>query len=427
MAEQRKHEVAGVQPVPGGDRGSGDDQGTAEAAGPVRGVDRPGPQDAVDRPGAPDGSRWQGWRAAAERALYGPGGFFLTQAPAAHFRTSALASPHYAQAVATLLRRVDAAMGRPATLDLVDVGAGRGELLTAVLERLPADTATRVRARAVERAARPVGLDPRVAWGPDLPTGVEGLLFASEWLDNVPVEVVEVAPDGIPRYVLVDVTGEERLGPPPSPADRDWLARWWPLGDEPGLRAEPGGPRDAAWTRAVRAVRRGLAVAVDYGHTRATRPPFGTLTGYRDGREVRPVPDGSGDLTAHVALDACAAAPGEAAHHHGTRRTGERPQDGAGRWAPATLCTQRDALRALGVRGERPPLALAGQDPVGYLRALGAAGEAAELTDPAGLGGHHWLLQPVGLPEGWSLAGDGGQDEEQDEGQGGRGEERSSG
>ena len=31
------------------------------------------------------------------------------------------------------------------------------------------------------------------------------------------------------------------------------------------------------------------------------------------------------------------------------------------------------------------------------MRALPAASAAAELTDPAGLGGHWWLLQPVGL------------------------------
>jgi hypothetical protein len=29
------------------------------------------------------------------------------------------------------------------------------------------------------------------------------------------------------------------------------------------------------------------------------------------------------------------------------------------------------------------------------VRALAAAGTAAELTDPSGLGGHYWLLQPV--------------------------------
>jgi hypothetical protein len=61
----------------------------------------------------------------------------------------------------------------------------------------------------------------------------------------------------------------------------------------------------------------------------------------------------------------------------------------------AVLRTQREALGALGVTGARPPLALASTDPAGYVRALARAGEAAELTDPSGLGGFLWLEQPV--------------------------------
>src|SRR5690606_17153550 len=141
---------------------------------------------------------------------------------------------------------------------------------------------------------------------------------------------------------------------------------------------EIGLPRDEAWASAAGTVARGLAVAVDYGHTRDTRPPFGTLTGFRDGRETAPVPDGSCDLTAHVALDACAAAvPGP-----------------GGR-----LLTQREALRALGVTAGRPPLALASTDPAGYVRALAAAGEAAELLAPDRLGALGWPLRPAGVPD----------------------------
>ncbi|MFI7309465.1 SAM-dependent methyltransferase [Streptomyces hygroscopicus] len=325
---------------------------------------------------------WTGWRTATERALYGAGGFYRSaEGPAGHFRTSVHASPLYARAVAELLGRVDEALGRPAELALVDLGAGRGELLTGVLALapgLPHGLARRLRPYAVERAERPAGLDGRIAWLDAPPDGCTGLLFANEWLDNVPVDVAETDADGVPRRVEVDLAagdGTERLGAPVDGADAEWLARWWPLaGAEAGLRAEIGHPREAAWARAVRSLRAGLAVAVDYAHERATRPPFGTLTGFREGREVRPVPDGSCDLTAHVAMDACAAAAGP----------------GSG------LMTQREALRALGVDARRPPLALASTDPTGYVHALSAAGEAAELTDPAGLGAFTWLLHPVG-------------------------------
>ncbi|RMI41336.1 SAM-dependent methyltransferase [Streptomyces triticirhizae] len=316
----------------------------------------------------------QGWGAAMERALYGPGGFYREQPPAAHFRTSVHASPLFARAVVELLTRVDAALDHPAELALVDLGAGRGELLAGVLAVAPPELADRLRPFAVELAERPTGLDPRVTWRATPPEGTVGLLFANEWLDNVPLEVAETDAAGVARRVLVDEEGAERLGPPLAPAEEAWLRRWWPLSGEPGERAEIGLTRDAAWAGAVATLARGLAVAVDYAHTAADRPAGGTLTGYRRGRAVPPVPDGRCDLTAHVALDSCAAV-----------RPGAR-----------TL-SQREALRALGVRGARPPWEQARTDPAGYVRALAEAGSAAELTDPGGLGGFRWLLQPVGV------------------------------
>ncbi|MER6201415.1 SAM-dependent methyltransferase [Streptomyces sp. NPDC001586] len=315
-----------------------------------------------------------------DAALYGPGGFYVRPGgpgPAGHFRTSVHASVLYAGAVARLLRWVDAELGHPQGLDLVDVGAGRGELLAGVLAALEPETAARVRPYAVERAERPAGLDPRIRWVEAPPEGTTGLLFANEWLDNVPLEIAE---DG--RYVLVAPDGTESPGGPLDDADRAWLERWWPGGGgadrgraEIG-RTEIGRARDEAWAAAVASLERGLAVAVDYGHTRDARPPYGTLTGFRAGREVPPVPDGSCDVTAHVALDSCAG-------------------------PDAVLRTQREALTGLGVSGARPALALASADPVAYVRGLAAAGEAAELTARGGLGDFLWLCQPVGIRAAW--------------------------
>jgi len=314
-------------------------------------------------------------------ALYGPGGFFVTggAGPAGHFRTSVHASPQFAGAVLRLVAGVDEALGHPSRLDLVDVGAGRGELLRTLLDLAPDGLAARLRPLGVDLAPRPAGLPPAIGWSATPPPGIAGLLLATEWLDNVPLDVAEAGPDGTPRYVEVDAAGRESLTDPVSAADADWLARWWPPPDPDaggaGFRAEIGRPRDEAWAAAVGSVDRGLALAVDYGHLRDTRPPGGTLAGYRGGRQVAPVPDGSSDLTAHVAIDAVAARAG----------------------APYALLTQWAALRALGVDGARPPLALASTDPAGYVRALAAASAAAELTEPAGLGGHWWLLHPIGI------------------------------
>ena len=123
----------------------------------------------------------------------------------------------------------------------------------------------------------------------------------------------------------------------------------------------------------MRRVHRGVAVAVDYGHLRASRPPLGTLRSYQRGREVDVVPDGSRDVTAHVAVDAIAAAA-----------------EAAG--AEVVVRRQRDVLRELGVDGRRPAQATAATRPGAYVAALADAGQAAELTEAGGLGDFSWVV-----------------------------------
>lgn len=365
-------------------------------------------------------TEWVTWRTAMEQALYGPRGFYRRPGagPAAHFRTSAH-NPVFAEAVGRLLLKVDERLGAPERLDFVDMAAGRGELAAGVVEWLAAEApevAARVRAVAVDLGARPEGLPEAVEWAGSnsetretdqtretsetrktdqtgeahqsrgthqtgetgdsggVPSGITGLLIANEWLDNVVCDVAEVGVDGVARIVEVDpASGEERLGAEPDAAQREWLERWWPLDRSARARAEIGLDRDAAWRSAVDRLDRGVAVAIDYAHTAADRPRFGTLTGYRDGHQVPAVPDGSCDITAHVALDACAAA-----------------LDAEG--VETVLTSQREYLRELGVSGARPDLALASSDPLGYLRGLSRASAAAELTDPSGLGAFGWLM-----------------------------------
>jgi SAM-dependent MidA family methyltransferase len=324
-----------------------------------------------------------------ERALYGPRGFYTagTGAPGHDFRTSATASPHFARALLRLAAHVDAALDFPDPFTIVEIAAGRGALLKAIGTYVAHDAphlTQRLRLVGVDLAPRPDDLDPETAWGGsviDLNL-FTGLLVANEWLDNVPCEVVEQT-GSYAAYVEVDESGTERTGERVEPADQDWLDRWWPLVDE-GERAEVGATRDARWCQAVAKIDRGVAVCVDYAHDRADREAGlvaqGTLTGYREGRQVPPVPDGSCDITAHVALDAVAAA--------GTVGGAEDTE----------ILTQRQALKALGVTGARPDVALASSDPHAYLRALGGAGEEAELIARGGLGEFGWLVQAVGVP-----------------------------
>lgn len=316
------------------------------------------------------------WREAMSQALYGRDGFFTRPGPGpiAHFRTSAHASPLFAGAICRLLASLDEALDHPDPLDVVDIGAGRAELLRALADAAPPDLLARMRLTAVELASRPADLPEEIAWTDETPRDFVGLLVATEWLDNVPLDVAVGDP---PRYLHVD----GRVGGRTTRRDERWLRTWWPPSEVEGARTEIGLPRDEAWAAAVSAVRRGLALTVDYGHLRDARPAFGTLAGYRQGRRVPPVPDGSCDVTAYVAMDSVAAA-GSA------RAGGTKP----------VLLSQRAALRALGVHGRRPPVSQARDDPVGYVHALAMASLASELTDPDGLGGHWWLLQPVGMP-----------------------------
>jgi SAM-dependent MidA family methyltransferase len=318
--------------------------------------------------------RTKPWREAMATALYGINGFFVKNRPASAFRTSVV-SPLFASAVVRLLDAVDAALHRPPLVDIVDIGAGGGELLAAIEAAAPESLRTRLRLVAIELAPRPATLASNIEWRDELPApgSINGLVVATEWLDNVPFDIAVRDGDRW-RLVEVDPAGGERLGHAVDADDAAWIARWWPDGD----RVEVGRARDRAWATAIGIIAGGLALAVDYGHLRRDRPTD-TVAGYRDGRQVRPRWDGSTDITAHVAMDSVAVA--------GWQRSGRVPQ----------LVHQRTALKALGISRARPPLAMATADPAGYVRALADASAAGELTDPSGLGGHWWLLQPVGI------------------------------
>jgi SAM-dependent MidA family methyltransferase len=310
---------------------------------------------------------WRRWRDAMADALYGEDGFYRhSGAPAAHFRTSAHASPSWAGAIATLAGRAAERMPESAAFTVVEVGAGGGELLGGLAVRVPSEW----RLVGVDVCPRPAGVPERVEWAEQLPASFDGVLIAVEWLDVVPVDVVERTDDDV-RLVEVNEAGEERLGPVVSADTSDWLARWWPLA-EVGDRAEVGRPRDEAWAGAVARIDRGVAVTVDYAAVPA-RDVAGTLTGYKEGRQVAPVPDGSMDITAHVLFSSLVVA--------------------ASADAETVMVSQREALRSLGLNARRPSY---DGDATSYLSSLSRAGDEAELIDPGGLGAFTWLVQAIG-------------------------------
>jgi SAM-dependent MidA family methyltransferase len=308
------------------------------------------------------------WPQAWQDALYGAHGFYRrAEGPAGHFTTSTHGplGAVFAEALAALC-------DRHGLTRVVDVGAGRGELLSHLYAVRPDLVLT-----GVDVVDRPTSLSPGIGWivspgGQALPAEMAGLrqtlVVAHEWLDVVPCPVLEVDDEKELRPVLVDpATGQESLGDAvdiDTPC-RAWLTQWWPADLEPGDRVEVGLPRDEAWRALTGRVEHGLVLAVDYGHTRATRARTGTLAGYRAGRAVVPVPDGSCDVTADVAVDSLG---------------GDE------------LLRQRDAIAALGIRAPRPRPEDAHGDPAAYLRALSRSGTLAELTRPGGLGDFWWVL-----------------------------------
>ena len=124
----------------------------------------------------------------------------------------------------------------------MDMGAGGGELLAGLATGAPG----RWSLMGVDVAPRPAGLPERVHWQRDVPSRVAGLVTAVEYLDVVPVDVVELTETG-PRLVEVARrrgTAGSRAGRP----DLEWLRRWWPLA-EIGDRAEVGHTRDTPGAR----------------------------------------------------------------------------------------------------------------------------------------------------------------------------------
>lgn len=313
---------------------------------------------------------WLPWDRAWQEALYGTRGFYRSVAgPAGHFATAAQGLPGVGQVLAQALL----ALARRHRLGtVVDIGCGRGELL---VELAALDAG--IGLVGVDIVARPSDLPARVTWlrspgGGGLPAALHGLhgtlVLAHEWLDVVPCPVAERDQRGVWRCVEVEVvTGRERLGAAVTGGDLDWLTTH--LTEGWVRRAEVGAARQAAFAALSSRVEHGLVLAVDYGHTAASRPPSGTLTGYRCGAPCPPIPDGSCDLTAHVAADTLGA---------------------------QVLWRQRAAVRDLLGVPVLPDRALSTTDPTAYLSRLGSANALATLTASGGLGDFWWASSGLG-------------------------------
>ena len=294
-------------------------------------------------------------------ALYGDEGFYRqSDGPAGHFATSGQGVPGVGEIfAAALVGLVD----RLGATHVIDVGAGRGELLSLLHALRPS-----LRLTGVDVVQRPSHLPPSIGWLtspggpvlPALPTDAQTLVIANEWLDVVPCQVAEW--DGSTWCVVLSnsALGSQLTGP-----EEAWRRQWWPVkAPTVGDRVEIGLPRDLAF-QSLCSLGALAVLAIDYGHLRDDRPVGGTLIGYRDGVATTPCFDGSTDVTAHVAMDSLGA---------------------------DELITQREAFSRLGIRADQPSLDLASTAPADYLAALSRRTAWAAARDPAGLGGFWWAL-----------------------------------
>ncbi len=218
----------------------------------------------------------------------------------------------------------------PAPFDLVEAGAGSGRLARGVLDHAAAAHAafyralrlTLVERSPAARAAHGVTLGPhaeRLARsGDELPARVEGIIYANELLDALPVHSLVMTAAGLREVYVDNLDGRLVESPGPvSQAVRAHVERF-------GIRLEPGWrtevcPAAVRWVaESARRLERGYLLLIDYGHEAqelySPTHAQGTLACYRrhrvesvgDGRRAAPWLEepGARDITAHVDLTA---------------------------------------------------------------------------------------------------------------------------
>ncbi len=252
-----------------------------------------------------------------QAALYDPDGGYYEKAGrvgrTGDFVTGASWHPAFARCLVRIASRLAAEIAPP--IDVVDVGAGEGELLGFFSGARPEGLEvhlTGVEASGVRRATAVARVPGArfVASVDDLPSGLAGLVVAYELFDALPVRALRVREDGslCERRVGTEIAGGFEwvdASCPDGPEILAGLARRGVL-LEPGqlLEVRPGA---AALARAIGArLTTGILLVFDYGSpARALYGPAranGTLeafVGHRVTRDVLADP-GRRDLTSWV-------------------------------------------------------------------------------------------------------------------------------
>lgn len=249
-------------------------------------------------------------------ALYHPlFGYYSSpqRGPGHDYRTSPNLTPLFGHLIARAIHKMSELLRDPPQFDVIEVGAGRGDLAHGVFDALDGQQGPSLRWNCVERftgvaAEQRRRLEGRpVEWASEmsgLPPAT-GCLIANEVIDNFPVHLFEVTGDGHREIYVAAENGRlvQRSGPPSSAELAKMAAAATPHlneGDRFELRPSLG-----AWcSQAAAALERGYLLVIDYGDVRPeiwTRRPEGTLVTYRREQIGDPLADpGHCDITAHV-------------------------------------------------------------------------------------------------------------------------------
>ncbi len=317
-----------------------------------------------------------------EAALFDPDeGYYTTRASLGFegdYVTSADLGPAFGRSLARGVADLWLVMGKPATWDLVEAGAGRGILmrdLLGALERERPDAARGARPAIVEvsprmRAQQSLALEGRdLRWASVARSlaPIHGVVFANEVLDAFPVHVLTRTAEGVREVFVGEESGAlvEVLRPPSTPDLRWRIPESVPVGG----RWETS-PAAEGWVASLAAALvSGYIVLIDYGGDETellTRQGAGTVRGFAQHRLIaNPLAEpGLHDLTASVDFTAV-----------------RRAAEGAGLQLVGTS-TQREVLVALGIREATARPAT----PIEQLRAASRRSAIDALLDPNGLG-----------------------------------------
>ncbi len=314
-------------------------------------------------------------------------GFFssdrLRSEKAGDFLTSPEVSPLFGEMLSVFVSREKDRLGEP--FELVEVGAGSGSLIRALLSTLQVEVVAVEASPAAREALQ--DLLPDLSIREMLPERTRGVILANELIDNLPMALSQrVGRTWRERWVGSDDDGLVFVDADTRPEIESWLDAY--AGEVPDGGWVEVQLRAAEWlTDALSRLEAGSVVLIDYGDTAENLLPRrqdGTLRTYR-AHHLGPHPldePGETDITADVNFTALIRAAEEAG-------------------ASVTLLRQDDFLSDLGLRDRLSELrhaeleAARTGDEMARLQLRSLKTEAETLLHPRGLGDFRVLIASI--------------------------------